>query len=337
MHSLRWWNWMNCDCSGPRFGTLAALVLFVPYSGCASSLERPQRAMDAELARLLSAKWPFGPEEARRRQRDAASYVGVGVTKRVRLSDTVGIDFVLIPPGTLMMGPGEDREYCLINEGPRRSERVAKAFYLSTVEVTQAMWRAVMVSGATEGKPGNGAVPWKGRKYVRGPEFPATYTTWLQARDFCERLSRRVGWTVRLPSEVEWEYACRAGSAGRFCYGDDPNELAAYAWFDEVPGAQSDQDAHPQMVAQKKPNAWGLFDMHGNVDEFCLDRYQPVMWIDGRTVPEPGHGEMRVVRGGNFSSDSGYSRCCARRGVPPDWRSPFIGFRIVLELPPAAR
>ncbi len=142
------------------------------------------------------------------------------------------------------------------DELPRHRVTLTEGFWIQTTEVTQRQWKAVMETA-----------PWKGKHYLReGERFPATFVSWHDARRFCKELSEKAKGTYRLPTEAQWEYACRAGSQTAYCYGDDSDRLDAYAWHDI---SMWDEDYHPHAVAQKKPNAWGLYDMHGNVAEMC--------------------------------------------------------------------
>jgi formylglycine-generating enzyme required for sulfatase activity len=132
------------------------------------------------------------------------------------------------------------------------------------------------------------------------------------------------GYELRLPTEAEWEYACRAGSTTDYCYGDDPRELSEYAWFSE----NSRKSTHP--VGQKKPNKWGLYDMHGNVWEWCQDWYgeypkEPVTDPKG-----PKGGSSRVFRGGGWLDSAGYCRSALRNWDGPSLQYDNVGFRVVL-------
>lgn len=141
---------------------------------------------------------------------------------------------------------------------------------------------------------------------------------------FCRRLSQEEGKEYRLPTEAEWEYACRAGSATRWCFGDNASQLDEYAWYERNSG----RTTHP--VAQKKPNAWGLYDMHGNVWEWCADWYDAD--YDQQSPADdpkgPASGALRVVRGGSWFVVPGLSRSAIRVRNHPGVRIPVAGFRV---------
>jgi len=233
------------------------------------------------------------------------------------------MEFVRIPAGSFLMGSPPSEEGRDDNEGPVHEVRITKPFYMSKHEVTQAQWKAVL--GTTVHQQRAKAViviPWnlKGE----GPEHPMYYVSWEEAAEFCKRLGRK----FRLPTEAEWEYSCRAGSQTRFHYGDDPNysELDQYAWY----YGKSDNKTHP--VGLKKPNAWGLYDMHGNVNEWCSDRYAG---LGGYKVSEndddvklPSKYSGHVIRGGNWLWKPEKCRSASRSGGR-DIRSDWIGFRVV--------
>jgi formylglycine-generating enzyme required for sulfatase activity len=190
---------------------------------------------------------------------------------------------------------------------------LTKPFYIGVYEVTNAQWKRVM-----------GTVPsrWK------GADLPVGNVGWDDANEFCRRLSalpeeKQAGRVYRLPTEAEWEYACRAGTTTKWSFGDDESRLGDYAWFD----GNSGNGTHP--VGKKKPNAWGLFDMHGNVTEWCND------WLGDYakgavTDPQgPSQGSHRVYRGGSWLYTAGDCRS-AFRWIVPSLRIGILGFRLAL-------
>jgi len=151
--------------------------------------------------------------------------------------------------------------------------------------------------------------------------------SWHKAVEFCHKLSQRTGQTVRLPSEAEWEYACRAGTTGKYCFGDDESKLGSYAWYWENP----EKRTHP--VGQKSSNAWGLHDMHGNVFEWCEDitheNYQGApsdgtAWING------GDRDQKVLRGGSWNINAFGCRSAYRTGDLAGVSDDSVGFRVVV-------
>jgi formylglycine-generating enzyme required for sulfatase activity len=190
---------------------------------------------------------------------------------------------------------------------------------MGRTEVTQGQWRGVM-----------GTEPWKGESYVQeGEQNAASSISWDDATEFCRRLSQREGRTYRLPTEAEWEYACRAGTMTRFHFGDDESRLGEYAWFDGNADSIGEDYAH--RVGQKKPNPFGLYDMHGNVYEWCGDWFGPYASDPLRDPRGPSSGSSRVLRGGSWYYDPSFVRCAFRYNLGPDYRRYFNGFRVVLE------
>ena len=230
--------------------------------------------------------------------------------------------FNMIPAGTFLMGSPEseaDRE----DDETQHKVTISKAFYMQTTEVTQGQWKSVM-----------GTEPWKGEDYVKeGPNYAASYVSWDEAVAYCEKLSEKEGKTYRLPTEAEWEYACRAGTETAWSFGDDEKVLGDYAWYDENADDIGEKYAH--QVGLKKPNAFGLYDMHGNVYEWCHDYYEEDYY---KQSPEkdptgPTRGSFRVFRGGSWLIASRFTRSAFRSWDVADYRNILnLGFRLVREL-----
>jgi formylglycine-generating enzyme required for sulfatase activity len=229
-----------------------------------------------------------------------------------------------------------------VSEAPARRTRLTKPFYASVYETRLAEFaRFVEETGyrtdaERDGKGADGkrdgkwttapGFTWRDMGFERSGEFPVVNVSWNDAAAFCEWLSRKEGRRYRLPTEAEWEYACRAGSPGRYSWGDDDARRDEFAWT----GANSGGFAHP--VGKLKPNAWGLHDMLGNVYEYALDRfvakpYDPAETEDPRG---PASGTLRVVRSGSWGTDPLHPRCAFRGGAAPDHRNRRDGFRVVL-------
>jgi len=220
------------------------------------------------------------------------------------LGGGVTMKLVLIRPGKFMMGEGEYRHEVTIS----------KPFYMGVTEVTQAQYEAVMG---------------KNPSYYKGATNPVDQVSWDDATEFCKKLSEKIRQAVRLPTEAEWEYACRAGTQTAFSFGDDPSALGDYAWWDGNSGATT----HP--VGQKRPNAWGLYDMHGNVWEWCADWFgeYPKGPVTDPSGPATG-SDIRVVRGGSWYDVGSVSfRCACRFSYDPPDRSVSYGFRCAMTLP----
>jgi formylglycine-generating enzyme required for sulfatase activity len=245
-------------------------------------------------------------------------------------TNSIGMEFVLIPAGTFEMGSADGDREAAANEKLRHRVTISKPFYLGKFEVTQAQWEAVMGSSPYSeprsnpyyGLPGMAA-------RLRKPANPAT-VSWNDAQEFIGRLNRKGGHNrYRLPTEAEWEYAARAGTATSYSFGDDARQLGHYAWYGEDFASGS---THP--VGQKAANPWGLHDVHGNVWEWVQDWYDAGYHASSPTVDPPGPrtGSSRVVRGGSWHQTATSWRSAFRRQYEPDYRGISIGFRVALSL-----
>jgi formylglycine-generating enzyme required for sulfatase activity len=181
-----------------------------------------------------------------------------------------------------------------------------------------------------------GTEPWKGEESVReGANYPATYVSWNDAVAYCKKLSEKEGKAYRLPTEAEWEYACRAGTETRWSFGDDEKVLGDYAWYEK--NAYDIDEKYAHQVGLKKPNAFGLYDMHGNVDEWCHDYFRDDYYKqspekDPMGPARPVFGLGHVFRGGSGDNSSRNSRSAVRcRGLAV-FRNYLLGFRLVREL-----
>jgi len=235
-----------------------------------------------------------------------------------------GVEMVLLPAGSFRMGSNAGKD-----EGPVHEVRL-DAFWIDRYEVTQAQYEKLM-----------GTNPSK----FKGPDRPVDMISWTDAAAYCNARSEAEGLEpcyredatcnfaangYRLPTEAEWEYACRAGSTADYCFGNDPRMLADYAWFKENSGGET----HP--VGRKKPNAWGIYDMHGNVAEWCNDIYAAEYYASspGRNPRGPEQGQMYVVRGGSWASSAEACRCAYRAADNPGFTDACfpretLGFRCV--------
>jgi len=233
---------------------------------------------------------------------------------------SLGMTFKEIPAGTFLMGSPETEPDRHLDEHQHKVT-ISKAFYMQTTEVTQGQWKAVM-----------GTEPWKGKPTGKeGPNYAATFVSWNDAVAYCEKLSEKEGKTYRLPTEAEWEYACRAGTQTRWSFGNDEKVLGDYAWYTK--NAYDVGDKYPHQVGLKKPNAFGLYDMHGNVQEWCHDYYGEDYYKQSpaKDPQGPAHGSSRVLRGGSWAFFEWLLRSASRDSVA-DSRFSYSGFRLVREL-----
>jgi formylglycine-generating enzyme required for sulfatase activity len=231
--------------------------------------------------------------------------------------NSVGMLLVPIPAGEFQMGsPDAAIYYDGERAKPQHLVKITKPFYLGVYEVTQQQYEKVM-----------GARPWRGDDYVKeGADYPASYVTRDRAVEFCRRLSKQEGVEYRLPTEAEWEYACRAGTTTAYSFGDDRAKLGQYAWYEKNAWDIGEKYAHG--VGQKLPNRWGLYDMHGNVWEWCQDWYGP--YGSDKVVSDPvgpAQGDRRVLRGGSFNAHSSLVRSAYRNYLQPGYPYYLSGFR----------
>ena len=236
------------------------------------------------------------------------------------------VTMMLVPAGRYLAGsPATER--ARKSTEAQRDITIGSPFLLSMTEITQGQFKGLM-----------GTEPWAGRPFVRvGEHYPATWVSWDDAVAYCERLTERhraagrlsAQDRFRLPTEVEWEYACRADSAAAYSFGSDPSKLGDHAWFKG--NAAENGKAFAHRVGTRKPNAWGIHDMHGNALEWCSDWYADTP--DGATdLHGPDHGTERVCRGGSWGNDAADCRSASRFAVRPDTRNDFTGFRVARDV-----
>jgi len=268
------------------------------------------------------------------------TFISGGATHEVAVFShaKTGLEFVLVPGGTFAMGSPADDPDRFSNEAPH-TVTLTRPFLVCRTECTQAAW--CTVGGTAQSK-------W------RGATLPVECVSW----DECDAWCRKAG--LDLPTEAQWEWACRAGATTRWCFGEDESHLTDAAWFrtgslewpvveewervsaeaiarrrrtasrDEMEGGSAwpsapDSRTHP--VAEKRPNTFGLHDVHGNVWEWCADRYADVL-PDAATDPRGAQaGDDRVARGGGWSSRARRSRAAVRGGYAPGYRAGYVGFR----------
>ena len=229
-------------------------------------------------------------------------------------------ELVRINPGTFIMGSPTSEPGRGSDEAPQTGVTLTHGFYLGKYEITQAEYAKVMSNNPAA--------------FPTNPDYPVEMVSWTDATTFATRLTQRestagrlpAGWTYRLPTEAEWEYACRAGTTTRYSFGDDLNStlLTQYAWYGEV------DTGRPRPVGTKLPNPWGLHDMHGNVWEHCRDA---LTYTGGNLTDPVGTGTARMTRGGSWHSLAPRCRSAARNPYTTTIREPWVGFRIALAPP----
>jgi formylglycine-generating enzyme required for sulfatase activity len=293
---------------------------------------------------------PFDAEQARTYQDRWARQLGVPV----EITNSIGMKLVLIPPGEFMMGspkelieeelkrPGSESWYKerLPGEGPQHRVRITKPFYLGMYLVTQEEYQRVMGTN-----PSEFSATGKSKDRVAGQEtkrFPVEMVSWDNALEFCRRLSempeeRAAGRTYLLPAEAQWEYACRAGSTGRYSFSlggsgiskeSEENELSDYGWFNGNSGGM------PHVVGGKRPSAWGLYDVQGNVWEWCQERWDNGYYAKSPTDDPAGPpgGSSSVNRGGSWEIPAWHCRSAGRNYYGSGDRTPDRGLRASLVL-----
>jgi formylglycine-generating enzyme required for sulfatase activity len=253
---------------------------------------------------------PFDAAAAKAHQEAWAKHLGV----RVEIENSIGIKLAFIPAGEFQMGSPDSDSGVLDSEKPQHTVRITKPLYMGVTEVTQEQYERMMGSNPSR---------------FKGAQLPVENVSWEEAVEFSRKLSelpaeRSAGRVYRFPTEAEWEYACRAGSKTRYYFGDDSSMLAEHAWFD----SNSDSKTHP--VGTKKPNAWGLYDMYGNVGEWCSDWYDGGYYANSPVDDPlgPTAGSYRVNRGGGWLSRAGFCRSAYRYRFSPGSRSGILGFRL---------
>jgi len=228
-----------------------------------------------------------------------------------KITNSLGMEFVYIPPGTFMMG-SPSSESGRDNDEKQHRVTLTQGYYMQTTEVTQGHWRAVM---------GNDPSYFKNC----GDDCPVEQVSWNDVQEFIQKLNRKEGTNkYRIPTEAEWECACRAGTSTAYCFGNSASDLSNYAWYNSNSGSKT----HP--VAQKQPNAWGLYDMHGNVWEWCYDWKGDYPSGSVSDPSGPSSGEDRVLRGGSWVNYARSCRSAYRIGDTPGFRNFDLGFRLVL-------
>jgi len=225
------------------------------------------------------------------------------------LSAGVQMELTLIRPGSFMMGDAKGGD----DEKPVHKVTITKPFYVGKYKVTQQQWEAVMGSNPSE---------------VKEPKNPVEHVSWEDCEAFLKKFNEKFGSKsikFSLPTEAQWEYVCRAGSSTQYCFGDNEADLGRYAWFIN----NSKGKIHP--VGEKRPNAWGLYDVHGDTWEWCADWYNKEYYKSSPASDPtgPASGAFRVCRGSSWDNLAPDCRCGFRLFDMPSDRFPYLGLRIV--------
>ncbi|MBI4025238.1 MAG: formylglycine-generating enzyme family protein [Verrucomicrobia bacterium] len=244
--------------------------------------------------------------ETQAQTKEATLQDAIGTVKQlsVDLGGGVKMEFVEIRPGAFQMGSAQG--------GDETAHKVTltKPYYLGKYEMTQEQWQAVMGNN-----PSN----------FKDPKKPVDSVSWDDCQNFLAKLNEKIATQkFSLPTEAQWKYASRAGGTGEYGFGNDETDLGAYAWYSN----NANSTTHP--VGEKKPNAWGLYDMHGNVWEWCADWHAN---YQGNAETDPvgaASGSGRVLRGGSWSSPAALCRCALRTYIRPASRSYLCGLRLVV-------
>jgi len=304
----------------------------------------PSWALPARSPPLAIA--PFDAATARRHQEAWAEHLSVPV----EFENSIGMQMALIPPGEFMMGSTEQEIETLSKEDPRaysigkraersRSEvpkhkvRITKPFRLSAHEVTVGQFRVFVdaTNYITKRETDSRDLHWRNPGFSQTEKHPVVCVSWDDATAFCEWLSRESKARYRLPTEAEWEYACRAGSTTRWCFGDNVMAFEQYAWHERKNGGV----VGTKPVGEKLPNSFGLFDMHGNSREWCSDWFS-LGYYQASPVEDPrgpSSGTQRVLRdGADYWSPSTRSSA-VRAGQDPGYCFTNVGFRVAMDCP----
>ncbi|MFQ3650764.1 MAG: formylglycine-generating enzyme family protein [Gemmataceae bacterium] len=284
-------------------------------------LEESGRLPEARLVRLrhqlIEDEQPS--EQRERRQRELSRLLRKRVkvpaaTITLSLSAQVALTLSLISPGVFLMGSLSEEPDRYENEGPRHRVRMTRPYYLGIYPVTQAQWQSIM--GTTQFR-------------FRGANRPAEGINAYDAEIFCQRLSERFGRRIRLPTEAEWEYACRGGTQTAFYTGDGERAMRLAGWCSRTtPGSAR----FTRRVGTLLPNPWGLYDMHGNVREWCADDQRDYTTEEQTDPHGPESNMHRIVRGGSWYYTAEDARSASRYQRPMDYRLEYYGFRVAMPI-----
>jgi len=274
-----------------------------------------------ELAARMVPQTPGTPDTLKREQRTGSSVLdsgAVGKSIQVKLPGEVLMKFSYCPAGSFMMGsPASEKDRT--EDEAQVQVRISQGYWMGQTEVTQGQWKALMGSNPSR---------------FKGDDLPVETVSWEEAQAFIEKLNQSVpltsGWKYALPTEAQWEYACRAGTESVFSFGDVLNGKQAncdgnYPYGTSTKGPNLEKTCD---VASYQPNAWGLYDMHGNVWEWCRDAWDGRSKLAGGTDPMGDVGSLRVRRGGSWRNYANDCRAANRSGITPGYADDDVGFRL---------
>lgn len=355
-----------------RFGEYSddemGICYFQVLTETVDDLDRLNRDVSRYFSEMLDR---YEHDQDRRDPADAAAPVlseaQTGSKELQRQTNTLGISFVRIPAGSFWMGDDDTERFGTysLTDGPRHRVSISKPFWMSQHEITVGQFERFVeqtgyvthpesssagcfaldpVSGQVQQTP---ECSWRDPGFEQSEQHPVVAVSWADANAFCRWLSKSEGRAYRLPTEAEWEYACRAGTETMFETGDRIESLQGYANLRDMRFAQANQHASGRVtwddgyactapVGSYRPNGFGLYDLHGNVGEWCGDWFEPYTATGGLQTDPQGPQQAaawRVVRGGSWFNAAASLRCAARHDGVPTAASTTNGFRIVLEIP----
>ena len=230
----------------------------------------------------------------------------------------LNLKMIWVPAGKFMMGSPKSEPGHQTEEENLHQVIISRGFWVGQFEITQSQYEMMMGENPS---------------IIVDPRMPVQKVSWENAMEFCKELTSREmqedrlpeHWIFNLPTEAQWEYACRADISGPFHFGYETDELADYAWFHE------NSSGSPKPGGLKKPNSWGIHDMHGNLGEWCFDWYGKVYPPDGSVDPiTEKASRFKVFRGGTYTDLAERCRAAYRNRIEPSVSNPWIGFRVVL-------